>query len=260
MPAPCVHLSTDGAVAEIVLDDPDRRTALGTAMFDGLFEAIDTVGRDDRLQVALLRGKGKAFCSGFDVTAAAQEPDLLGDFVGRLGDLLKTLRRMPQVVIAAVQGAAIAGGCAIVSASDVVVVSRGAKLGYPVHRLGLSPAVTTSTLMQKVGPGHARHILMGGRLIDGATAHAWGMAHHLSDNDAAVLNDARVLARAIAAHGPNALRATKHWLNELDGSLEADRTDRPAQHSAETADEARTLLPAFLAEATKRRSDGATKG
>lgn len=253
MPEPLVHLEIDGPLAEITLNDAARRNALGTPMFDALFAALETVRADEGSHVLLLRGQGKAFCSGFDVAACAADPALLEAFVLRLGELLKALRRLPHVVVAAVQGAAIAGGCAMVSACDLAVVSAEAKLGYPVHRLGLSPAVTTSTLMQKIGPGHAREVLMGGRLIDGRTAHAWGLAYRLSSDDESVLPEARQLCATIAGHGPQALRATKRWLNELDGSLDDSRTDRPARHSAGEAEEARTLLPAFLEARTAAR-------
>jgi methylglutaconyl-CoA hydratase len=236
----------DPPLAEITLDDPQRRNALGTPMFDAIFQAIEQVQRNESVHVVLLCGSGKTFCSGFDVKACAEDASLLETFILRLGELLKTLRRMPQVVVAAVQGAAIAGGCAMVSACDLVVVSRQAKLGYPVHRLGLSPAVTTSTLTQKIGAGRAREVLMGGRLIDGSTAFRWGLAYRLADDDESVLADGRALARTIAGHGSQALRTTKRWLNELDGSLDAGRTDRPARHSAGEAEEARTLLPEFL--------------
>ncbi len=245
-PHPPVKLDVDPPLAEITLDDPQRRNALGTAMFDAILQALERVQRDESVHVVLLCGSGTTFCSGFDVKACAEDASLLETFILRLGEVLKTLRLMPQVVVAAVHGAAIAGGCAVVSACDLVVVSRRAKLGYPVHRLGLSPAVTTSTLTQKIGAGRAREVLMGGRLVDGSTAYRWGLAYRLADDDASVLPEGRALAREVAGCGPQALRATKRWLNELDGSLDAGRIDRPARHSAAEAGEARTLLQEFL--------------
>jgi len=138
---------------------------------------------------------------------------------------------------------AIAGGCAIVSACDLVVVSATARLGYPVHRIGLSLAVTIATLQQAIGPGAARATLLGGQLFDGANACRIGLAARLCPDDASVHTEAIRLCRSIAAHGPQALRATKRWLNELDGSLDDERFDRPAQDSAATCtEEARAML------------------
>lgn len=245
-PSSSVQVTFDNRVAWVALDDPARRNALSLGMFDALDAILDRVERRGDMLVAVLHGRGGAFCSGFDLKAAANDPPLLGDFILRLGTLLRRIRGMPQVVVAAVHGAAIAGGCAIVSACDVVVVSESAKLGYPVHRLGLSPAVSTSTLIQKVGPGAARALLVGGDLIDGATAVERGLAHVLSAGDESVLRDAATLASTIAGHGGEALRATKRWLNELDGSLDESRTRRPAEHSAEQLDEAPALIAAYL--------------
>ncbi len=146
--------------------------------------------------------------------------------------------------MAAIHGAAIAGGCALVSACDLVVVSAEAKLGYPVHRLGVSPAVSIPTLHQAAGKGPARTMMLGGELIDGATAHAIGLAGQLSRDDASVLSDAMKLAGTIAGYSPEAIRATKAWLNELDGSLDDRRFDGPSADSASLADtdEARRTL------------------
>lgn len=238
-----VHLKIDGHVASVTLDDPDRRNALGIPMFDALAEKLKTIRSDSGIHVVLLCGRGEAFCSGFDITAALDDHALLGQFIERLSLLLRTLRRLPQVVVAAVQGAAIAGGCAIVSACDLVVVSATARLGYPVHRIGLSPAVTIATLQQAIGPGAARATLLGGQLFDGANACRIGLAARLCPDDASVHTEAIRLCRSIAAHGPQALRATKRWLNELDGSLDDERFDRPAQDSAATCtEEARAML------------------
>lgn len=245
-PSSSVHVTTDGPVALIALDDAARRNALTPHMFGELGDALDHVAHQAQVAVAVLHGRGTVFCSGFDLKSIARDPPVLGEFILRLGALLRQIRGMPQVVIAAVHGAAVAGGCALVSACDLVVVSSTARLGYPVHRLGLSPAVTTSTLIQKMGAGSARAMLVGGELIDGASALDRGLAHVLHGADGDVLPGAMALAQTVAGHGRAALRATKAWLNELDGSLDATRTQRPAEHSAAQLDEAALLIPAFL--------------
>lgn len=245
-PSSSVECTFDGRVAWVALDDPARRNALSLGMFDRLSGALDQVTRRDDVAVAVIYGRGAAFCSGFDLKAALIDPSLLSEFILRLADLLRQIRLMPQVVVAAVHGAAIAGGSAIVSGCDIVVVSASAKLGYPVHRLGLSPAVTTSTLLQKLTPGAARALLVGGEPLDGAEAVERGLAHVLSAGDESVLEDATALARTIAGHGAAALRATKRWLNQLDGSLDESRTRRPAEHSARNLDDVPALLAAYL--------------
>ncbi len=230
-----VQIELDGHVATVAMNDPGRRNALGLAMFDALDDAIAGVSSNTAVNVILLCGRGKSFCAGFDLAAATGDPAIMGVFIRRLSAVLRSLRRAPQPVVAAVHGAAIAGGCALVSACDLVVVSATAKLGYPVHALGVSPAVTIPTLMPAIGAGAARTLLMGGELIDGAGAKRIGLANRVSPDDTGVERDARELCNTIAAHGTTAVRATKAWLNELEGSLDDNRFDGPMRATAELA-------------------------
>ncbi len=248
MSADLVQIETDGPVASVRLNDPDRRNALGVAMFDALDETLATLASSNDVHIVLLHGTGRAFCGGFDLAAATADPSVIGLFIERLSGVLRGLRRMPQIVVGAVHGAAIAGGCALVSACDLVVVSATAKLGYPVHAMGVSPAVSIPTLQQAIGAGAARAIMMSGELIDGARAHHVGLAFALSPDDESTVPDARALCRELAGHGHHALRVTKAWLNELDGSLDEKRYDGPKRESADLSatDEARRALAAAL--------------
>ncbi len=243
-----IQVAIDGHVATVAMNDPDRRNALGLAMFDALDAAIAEVSAAEEVNVVLLCGRGRSFCAGFDLTAAADDPAIMADFIRRLSTVLRSLRRAPQPIVAAVHGAAIAGGCALISACDLAVVSATAKLGYPVHALGVSPAVTIPTLMPAIGAGAARALLMGGELIDGAGAKRIGLATYVSPDDASVEPDARQLCNTIAAHGPTAIRVTKAWLNELEGALDDRRFDGPMESTAQlaTSDQAQAMLVKHL--------------
>ena len=236
MPNDVVQLGFEGSIATIVLNDPKRRNAMSIVMFDELDEALRNVAARSDIHVSLLHGNGKAFCSGFELGAAVDDPALMKQYIDRLSATIRSLRRLPQVVVAAVHGAAIAGGCAMVSACDIVIASATAKFGYPVHKLGVSPAVNIITLQQAMGPGAARSLLMGGELIDGTTAHRQGLVHHLTNDDEAVLVKAISMCQRLTEQSPQALRVTKRWLNELDGSLDDDLFDGPRDGSAEIAD------------------------
>ena len=98
--------------------------------------------------------------------------------------------------------------------------------------------------MPAIGAGAARALLMGGELIDGAAAKRIGLANRMSPDDAGVERDARELCNTIAAHGTTAVRATKAWLNELEGALDDTRFDGPMQATAQLAasDEAQAML------------------
>lgn len=239
-----ILLETQQPIATISLNDPSRRNALSMPMFDALDAAVQRIAGDSSLHIILLRGEGSVFCAGFDLAAAVDDPELMAQFIMRLSQLNRSLRRMPQIVVAAVQGAAIAGGCAILSACDFIFASQDATLGYPVHRIGVSPAVTIPTLQQAIGGGAARSLLMGGELITAVEAHRLGLVTHLSSSSATVHADAMAHCRMLAEKGPHALRVTKAWLNELDGSPDDERFDQPARASADMTqtDEARRLL------------------
>ena len=241
-------------VATIALNDPARRNALSQAMFDALDAALADIALRDDVHVVLLRGEGPVFCAGFDLAAVVETPRLMKEFIMRLHAINLAVRRLPQVVVAAAHGAAIAGGCALLSACDFVVVSRETKLGYPVHRIGVSPAVTIPTLQPMIGSGAARALLMSGELIDGARAHQLGLATHLCGTDEDVLPAAQKHCALLASHGPHALRATKAWINELEGSLDEASSAKPARGSAKLAggNEATAMLRDFWQARPKR--------
>jgi len=222
----------DEHVAIIGLNDPAKRNALSIAMFDALEAALDRIRADDSIRALLIRGEGPAFCAGFDLQAVVEQPSLMAEFIHRLSRLIRGLRRLPVPVVASVHGAAIAGGCAILSACDFVIIARDARVGYPVHRIGVSPAVTLPTLLQAVAPGAARALVMSGDLIDGAESQRIGLASHLAPEAASAHRDALALAQLLASRPPHAMRITKHWLNEIDGSLDDSRFDDVANGSA----------------------------
>lgn len=251
-----VELDQSSPVAEIVLRDPARRNVLDRAMFDALDAAIASVARRDDLAALVIRGEGPAFCAGFDLAAVVEDPATMGLFLGRLSSLNRSLRRLAIPVIAAVHGAALAGGCAILSACDFVVVAPDATLGYPVHRIGVSPAVNAPFLITALGPGATRSLLVSGDLVDGVAAHRLGLATHVAHSAGTVVDESRTLGRGLAEKGQVALRATKRWLNELDGSLRDNVFDDAvaASMSLVAGEEARAMLAAFWRSRGERRT------
>ncbi|MFO0827560.1 MAG: enoyl-CoA hydratase/isomerase family protein [Phycisphaerales bacterium] len=233
-------------VATITLNDPDRRNALSGDMFTCLEAAIDGVAHHENSVALRLRGAGSAFCAGFDLGACVERPGTLALFIRRLSIVNRKLRRLRQVVVAEVQGAALAGGCAMLSACDFVCVASDAQLGYPVHRIGVSPAVSLPTLMQAVG-GAARALTLSGDLVDGRRALAIGLATHCSDDAESLPALVERLCSRLATKGPKALAATKAWLNELDGSNLNDPFQRTMEGSADLCDgdECVRMLRAF---------------
>jgi len=232
---------TADSVLQITLDDPEKRNALGIEMFDSIDATIKRINDDTRC--VLLWGRGEVFCSGFDMKACVDDITVLEQYILRLSSLIRSLRRVHVPVVVAAHGAAIAGGCAVLTGCDFVVGSKESTYGYPVHRLGISPAVTIPTLFQKLGEGRARALVMSGELIDGEEAFAIGLLTHLVDSNEQVVPHAIKLANSLTQKPPLALQATKRWLNELDGSLDDERFELPANDSSGSiGDEARKML------------------
>ena len=244
---------------EITLADPARRNALGEAMFTAMHERVlvAALAADDRLigpdgthvgaDVVVVRGEGHSFSAGFDLPACVERPALLRDFVLDLSRIVQSLRALPVPVVAEVRGAALAGGCALLAGCDFVVVAPDAQLGYPVHRIGVSPAVTVPAIMANAGAGRAREVTVGGAIHDGASAVRAGLATHCAATPQSTADEAEALVTTLLAKGPQALRATKRWLNELDGTQDETRFRHAAEASAAAAegDEFATMLRAF---------------
>ncbi|MBL9141593.1 MAG: enoyl-CoA hydratase/isomerase family protein, partial [Phycisphaerae bacterium] len=217
-----------------------------------LHAAFRQVRASASVRVLLLRGQGPAFCGGFDLAACVEQPALLRELVHGLSAAVQTLRALAVPVVAQVQGAALAGGCALLSGCDFVVVAPDAQLGYPVHRIGVSPAVSLPGVMANAGAGRAREIAMGGTLYVGAEAVRVGLATHCAPDAGALAALTQQLCERLAAKGPRAMQATKAWLNELDGTADATRFAHTAAASAAAAegDEFAAMLRAFWAKRT----------
>jgi len=228
--------------ATITLADPDRRNVLGPPMFDGLeasilqLEACTASARfnpmhepppTDAVRVVLLQGQGRAFCAGFDLGLLAQDPDpaqpLLASFLKRLAGCVRRLRALPATSVACVQGAALAGGCALAMACDLAVATHDARLGYPVHTIGLSPSVSGTVLDARAGSGATRALFMSGEILDGERAHASGLVQGLVPDVTALSSRARELASTLLSKGPRALAVTRRWLQTLDQAIDPDR-------------------------------------
>lgn len=201
-------------VARIALRDPERRNALETKTLESLDAHVRATRSDASVHALVLEGEGASFCSGFDLAACVDEPRLVEQLLLGLSSCVAGLRGLDIPVVARVQGAALAGGCALLTACDFVVVASDAQLGYPTHRIGISPAVSLPTLLSRMGPA-ARALAMSNDLIDGRTALARGLATHCvpgGELDAAVDE----LVARLLAKGPLAMRATKRWIRDIE--------------------------------------------
>lgn len=210
-----------GGVFTITLNRPSTRHALGSAMLNALEIAVNLAhasARDGRTQVTIIRSTGSVFCAGFDLSECVKDRKALERFITQLADLAQAIRAMPAVVIAQVQGPALAGGCALVGACDMVCASESASFGYPVHRIGVSSAVSLPTLMASAGFGAARLLSLSGEIVDAQRARTLGLVYLIAPDTLALTSMVSELAARLAIKPPEALRVTKQWLNKVDGT------------------------------------------
>jgi enoyl-CoA hydratase/carnithine racemase len=214
------HTTTEfGPIASIILDRRDKRNALTPDMLENVRAAADHLHAEhSRPRAVILAGEGESFCAGFDLSLCRDDPLAMGALLTKLSLSARALRRLPMPVIAAAHGAAIAGGCALICAADFIITNDNAKLGYPVVRLGVSPAVSAPLLRLQIGDARARERLLDPSLITGKEAARIGLAHESVPTPEDVIPAAQSLANTFAAKPPHGLFMTKHWLNELDGS------------------------------------------
>ncbi len=211
-----IRLSGDGDVRVIALDRPERRNAMTVAMLDGLNEAI---GGCAGARAVVLVGEGAVFCAGFDLKLCADDPSgrTLAALLTGLSGAVRGLRALGASVVVGAHGAAIAGGAALLGGGDVVVSDRSAKIGYPVVKIGVSPAVSAPFLGASVGGGGVRERMLDPELIDGARAHEIGLVHELVEGD--VRGRAVEIAHALAGKPRGGMVATKRWVDEIQDSM-----------------------------------------
>lgn len=219
-----IRVASEGPVTRITLARPGQRNALTPEMLHALAAALADPSPGTR--GILLQGEGRVFCAGFDLDLCAASPDgaAMRALLRGLDAAIRAMRAAPGPVVVACQGAAIAGGCALLAGADFVVADRGAKLGYPVVLLGVSPAVSAPTLAPRMGFGPARSRLLDPGLITGEMAGAMGLVSDVMDGPEDVLPAAERLVLGLASKPPLALTATKRWLVALEstGSLGAE--------------------------------------
>jgi enoyl-CoA hydratase/carnithine racemase len=205
---PLVRFSIADGIATLTLDRPDQRNAINAAVAAGLLAAMDRFEADAGARVAVLTAAGdKAFCSGMDLKAfaAGEGPAIFG---GRGGFAGFTRYPRTKPVIAAVNGAVLAGGCELVLACDLVVAADTAVFGQPEVKRGLFAAAGGAIRLPRTIPRvRAMELLLTGDPIDARTALELGLVNRVVPL-AALPEAARDLARRICANAPLAVRET----------------------------------------------------
>jgi len=236
-----IQLAYEGGVATITLNRPEKRNAISFDLIDDLLRALEEVAKSDAI-ILIVTGAGKAFCSGLDLdnlkALLGCTPEQNLEDSQTMVRLFRAIYEFPKVTIAAVNGAAIAGGTGLALLCDFTLAVPEAKFGYTEVRIGFVPAIVSTFLLRQVGEKQTRDLLLTGRIFDAAEAARLGLVNEIVPSEK-LLDRTRELAAQLMENSTASLRATKQLLTdharaELDVQIEAAVRENAAIRS--TAD------------------------
>ncbi|MDQ2976173.1 MAG: enoyl-CoA hydratase/isomerase family protein [Acidobacteriota bacterium] len=220
-----VLYQTHGPIARITLNRPEKRNALNDALVGGLKDALAQANDDDAVRVIVITGAGSDFCAGADLSALqkiseASIAENVAD-AGSLMELFVLIRQVSVPVVAAVRGRALAGGCGLASACDIVLASTNARFGYPEVRIGFVPAMVMAILRRNVSDKRAFELLTRGAEISAEQAMQFGLVNQVfaaEEFEAGVT----AYARGFEKVSKSAVALTKTLLYQTDGMTFGD--------------------------------------
>jgi methylglutaconyl-CoA hydratase len=199
-------------IAVVTLNRPERRNALTLELLNELIAAIKVLSDEAHERVLILRGAGAAFCTGLDLKAtSSQNAHATADMVAKT---LIALSQTRLITIAAVHGAAVAGGAGLMSACDFVVAAEETKIGYPEARRGLVAGLVMTFLRRQVREREMRELLFTGEFIDAFRAKEIGLVNRVVPVDD-LMSEVQKLADSILQGAPGAITQTKKLIEEL---------------------------------------------
>ncbi|MET1060784.1 MAG: enoyl-CoA hydratase family protein [Nocardioides sp.] len=242
------ELVTYGAahgVATLTLDSPHNRNALSRQLVAELYELLDRAAADDDARVVVIRAEGRTFCSGADLSEAAE--DGMEKAAGVLVDLQRRIVTFPKPVVTRLHGNVRAGGIGIVAASDIAISATDATYAFTEVKLALTPAAISLTVLPRMTDRSAALTFLTGETFDGDAAAAMGLVTFAVPEEDLDAEVERVCAALVTGH-PQGLRETKGLLGRhLVANIDENGADL-AKLSARLfgSDEAREAMLAFL--------------
>jgi methylglutaconyl-CoA hydratase len=226
-----IKLAYDSRIATITFNRPEKRNALSVQMIEEILAALSEVEKSDAL-VLIVTGAGKAFCAGMDLeelkSLTGKSPAENVEDSLRMARLFRAVFEFPKPTIAAVNGAAMAGGAGIATMCDFTLALAESTFGYTEVRIGFIPAIVSSVLVWQVGHKVARDLLLTGRVFEAAEAQVLKLVNEVV-SPKRLLPRAKELAQQLQENSPTALRVTKQLLN----SYLAKPLEQQIQHAVQ---------------------------
>jgi methylglutaconyl-CoA hydratase len=232
-------------ITVVTLNRPERRNSLTLELLSELISAIHAASDQPEERVLILRGAGAAFCTGLDLKEAADQTKAHAT-AEMVAKTLVAIAETRLVTIAAVHGAAVAGGAGIMSACDFVVAAEKTRIGYPEVRRGLVAGLVMTFLRRQVGERSLRELVLGGELIDAERAKEIGLVNRVVPREE-LMNEAQKFAASVLQGAPKAIAQTKRLVEELWSTSVKEDVDLALTHhlQARESAEAREGIAAF---------------
>jgi methylglutaconyl-CoA hydratase len=236
----------------LTLNRADKRNALSRALIAALGEGFQKARADESARCVILTGAGPVFCAGMDLAELAEslqqpaESTPVWEDALRLAKVYDLIYTFPKPTIAAVNGAAVAGGAGLVTVCDLALATPEAKFGYPEVRRGLVAAMVMPHLLRQVGERMARYLLLTGELIDAEQAQRTGLINAVAPAGE-LPGRAASWAKALAEGGPRALARTKELLHQFSRQSLSVQDAAKASAAPRLTEECQQGLRAFFA-------------
>jgi len=226
-----VLFTINGSIARITLNRPAKRNALNEALVSALKEALRKAAAEEAVRVAVISGAGQDFCSGADLEvlgkiSEASVSENAGD-ARSLMELFELIRQVPVPVVAAVRGRALAGGCGLASACDLLLAASSTRFGYPEVKIGVVPAMVMAILRRNVSEKRAFELITRGAEISANEAREMGLVNHVF-SDEEFEDNVDAYARGFEKVSRSAVALTKSLLYQIDGMAFAEALETGA--------------------------------
>ena len=244
-------LGVQNGVLTATLNRPEKKNAIDTPMIDALLAMLDDADLDGEVRVVALRGAGSDFSAGMDLNELLASADNSVEESRRaalhFAEIFVRMRRLPKPVVAVVRGRALAGGCGLATACDLVLASESARFGYPEVQRGFVPAIVMTLLKRSVGEKVAFDLAATGRTLTATEAAALGLVSRVYE-DSDFEDQVGEVLRGLAAASASALALTKQQFYQLDGLRFEEGIALGADVNAvsRTTPDFRAALQAFL--------------
>lgn len=217
-----LDVSNEG-LAVVLMNRPDKRNAMNAQVIEELTDAFETLSKNPEARVVILRGAGKTFSAGADLewmraaadyTQSENEEDAYA-----MAEMLRKLYNLPQVTIAMIQGAAMAGGCGLAAACDIAVAVSGAKFAFSEVRLGIIPATISPYIIEAIGPRWARTLFVTADQFDAEFAQKIGLVQYVAKDETDMEAIVERVTGTVFQNSPAAVADAKDLVTLVTGSI-----------------------------------------